>query len=426
MTKPTAASRAREMLSGSGDLGGYRPEVPARVPILSASAARRIALAAQGFAEPRPAGRVGRRELRRLVDRIGLIQIDSVSTLVRAHELPAFARLGPYPRTLIKDSTERHRDLFEYWGHAACLMPIRTQPLWRWRMHAMRDRERRWVDRIQRERPGYVDAVLAEVRERGPITAGELSDGGAATGPWWGWADGKVAIEHLFSIGELSVASRRNTFERAYDVTERVIPGAVLAAATPSLEDAHRELVRIVSRALGIATRKDIATYFYLAAARVSRSIAELVELGELEPVMVDGWSDRAYLAAGARRPRRVDARALLAPFDPLVFDRARVERLFGMRYRIEIYTPAAKRVYGYYVLPFLLGEALVGRVDLKADRARSSLVVQAAHGEVGVDRAAVAATLADELRLMAEWLELERIEVRPAGDLAVPLSSCV
>jgi len=302
MTKPTAASRAREMLSGSGDLGGYRPEVPARVPILSASAARRIALAAQGFAEPRPAGRVGRRELRRLVDRIGLIQIDSVSTLVRAHELPAFARLGPYPRTLIKDSTERHRDLFEYWGHAACLMPIRTQPLWRWRMHAMRDRERRWVDRIQRERPGYVDAVLAEVRERGPITAGELSDGGAATGPWWGWADGKVAIEHLFSIGELSVASRRNTFERAYDVTERVIPGAVLAAATPSLEDAHRELVRIVSRALGIATRKDIATYFYLAAARVSRSIAELVELGELEPVMVDGWSDRAYLAAGAAR----------------------------------------------------------------------------------------------------------------------------
>ena len=414
------------MLSGSGAPAGYRPEVPARIPSLSAPAARRIALAAQGFAEPRPGRRVGRRELRRLVDRIGLIQIDSVSTLVRAHELPAFARLGPYPRTLIKESAERHRDLFEYWGHAACLMPIRTHPLWRWRMQSMRDRERRWVDRIQRERPGYVDAVLAEVRERGPITAGELSDGGTATGPWWGWADGKVAIEHLFSIGELSVAGRRNTFERAYDVTERVIPAAVLAAPTPSIEDAHRELVRIVTRALGIATRKDIATYFYLATARVSRSIAELVELGELEPVTVEGWADPAYLAAGARRPRRVDARALLAPFDPLVFDRARVERLFGMRYRIEIYTPAPKRVYGYYVLPFLLGEALVGRVDLKADRARSTLVVQAAHGEDGVDRSAVAAALADELRLMADWLELERIEVRPTGDLAAPLSSCV
>ena len=413
-------------MSGSGGRGGYGPEVPAPVPNLSASAARRIALAAQGFAEPRPARRVGRGELRRLVDRIGLIQIDSVSTLVRAHELPAFARLGPYRRTLIKDSTERHRDFFEYWGHAACLMPIRTQPSWRWRMEAMRDRERRWVDRIQRERPGYIDAVLAEVRDRGPITAGELSDGGTATGPWWGWADGKVAIEHLFSIGELSVASRRNTFERAYDLTERVIPAAVLSTPTPSLEDAHRELVRIVTRALGIATRKDIATYFYLGTARVSRSIAELVELGELVPVAVDGWSDRAYLAAAARRPRRVDARALLAPFDPLVFDRARVERLFGMRYRIEIYTPAPKRVFGYYVLPFLLGDTLVGRVDLKADRARATLVVQAAHGEVGVDRAAVAAALAEELRLMAEWLELDRIEVRPAGDLAAALSSCV
>jgi uncharacterized protein YcaQ len=414
------------MLSGSGSRTGYGPDVPSRVTRLSGSAARRIALAAQGFAEPRPARSVGRRELRQLVDRIGLIQIDSVNTLVRAHELPAFARLGPYPRTLIKESTERHRDLFEYWGHAACLMPIRTQPLWRWRMDAMRDRERRWVDRIQRERPGYVEAVLAEVRDRGPITAGELSDGGAATGPWWGWADGKVALESLFSTGEISVASRRNTFERAYDLTERVIPAAVLATSTPSIEDAHRDLVQRVSRALGVATRKDIATYFYLGTARVTRSIAELVELGELEPVTVDGWSDRAYLATAARRPRRVDARALLAPFDPLVFDRARVERLFGMRYRIEIYTPAPKRVYGYYVLPFLLGDTLVGRVDLKADRARATLVVHAAHGEDGVDRPAVAAALADELRLMADWLELERIEVRPAGDLAAALSSCV
>ncbi|HEX5822835.1 MAG TPA: crosslink repair DNA glycosylase YcaQ family protein [Candidatus Limnocylindrales bacterium] len=401
--------------------------MPPQPPRISAPAARRIALAAQGFADARPAGGVGRRHLRRLVDGIGLIQIDSVNTLVRAHELPAFARLGPYPRTLIKESTERHRELFEYWGHAACLMPIATHPLWRWRMERMRDREwRRWVDRIQRERPGYLDVVLAEVRDRGPMSAGELSDGGSATGRWWGWADGKVALEFLFGAGELSVAGRRNTFERAYDLTERVVPRAILAMPTPSIEDAHRELVRIVSRALGVATRRDISNYLYLRADRTTAAITELVEEGDLLPVTVDGWSEPAFLAAGARRPRRVDARALLAPFDPLVFDRDRVERLFGMRYRIEIYTPAPKRVYGYYVLPFLLGDNLVGRIDLKADRPRSTLLVQAAHGEPGVDVPAVATALADELRVMAGWLELDQIEARPVGGLAPALAAAL
>ncbi len=400
------------------------PNVRSPLPRISAPAARRIALAAQGFADARPTSRVDRRHLRRLFDQIGLVQIDSVNTLVRAHELPAFARLGPYPRTLIKESTERHRELFEYWGHAACLMPMAMQPLWRWRMEHLRDGERGGVDRIERERPGYIAAVLAEVHDRGPIAASELTDGGTTTGPWWGWAEGKSVLEWLFWAGELSVAGRRNGFERVYDLTERVVPAEVLAAPTPSIEDAHRELVRIASRALGVATRTDILTYFYLRADRTAASIAELVETGDLSAVAVDGWSDPAYLAAEARRPRRVDARALLAPFDSLVFDRARVERLFGMRYRIEIYTPPPKRVYGYYVLPFLLGDTLVGRIDLKADRARATLLVQAAHGEPGVDRPAVAAALAEELRVMAGWLELDRIDVRPQGDLAPSLAA--
>jgi uncharacterized protein YcaQ len=401
-------------------------DVPTPLPRISAPAARRIALAAQGFGDARPARAVGRAAIRRLVERIGLIQIDSVNVLVRAHELPAFARLGPYPRTLLKDLTERHRELFEYWGHAACLMPMTTQPLWRWRMAAMRQRERGLVDRLDRERPGYVEAILDEVRERGPIAASELTDGGKATGPWWGWADGKSVLEWLFWVGDLSVAGRRNGFERTYDLTERVVPANVLAAPTPSLEDAHRELVRTVAKALGVATRRDIFNYLYLRADRASKAIAELVEAGELEPVQVDGWTDPAWIATDARRPRRIDARALLAPFDSLVFDRERVERLFGMRYRIELYTPPAKRVFGYYVMPFLLGDRLVGRVDLKADRGRATLLVQGAHGEPEIDRGAVVAALADELRLLANWLELERIEVRGNGDLSSGLAAVV
>ena len=393
------------------------------IPRLSSSAARRIAIAAQGLARPRPNGPVDRGHLRRLVDRIGLIQIDSVNTLARAHELPVFARLGPHRRDLLRLATERHRDLFEYWGHAACLMPMASQPLWRWRMDAWRAREGVRMERIERERPAYREAILAELRDRGPLAASELTDGGSATGPWFGWADGKIVLEWLFWVGDLSIAGRRNTFERVYDLTERVVPAEILATPTPSLQDAHRELVRIAARALGVATRRDIFDYFYLRADRTSRAIAELVEAGHLQPVAVEGWSEPAYLSTEARQPRRVDARALLAPFDPLVFDRARVERLFKMRYRIEIYTPAHRRVFGYYVLPFLLRDSLVGRVDLKADRVRGSLVVQAAWMEPGVDPPTVAGALAEELRVMAEWLELSAIEVRPQGDLAAALA---
>jgi uncharacterized protein YcaQ len=362
----------------------------------------------------------------RLVDRIGLIQVDSVNVLVRAQELPVFARLGPHPRALLKEQTERHRELFEYWGHAACLLPMRSHALWRWRMKRMRDRERPWVDRVEQARPGFVQAVLDEVRDRGPITAAELTDGGKARGPWWGWADGKLVLEWLFAAGEVSTAGRRTTFEREYDLTERIVPAEILALPTPHPDDAQRDLVRMVIRAIGVGTLSDIATYLYLGSAETGRRVAELVESGELEPVRVEGWSQPAYLAAGARQPRGVVARALLAPFDPLVFDRARVERMFGMRYRIELYTPAPKRVYGYYVLPFLLGETLVGRVDLKADRARRILLVRAAHAEPDVDRVEAAAALAEELRLMAGWLELDDIEVSGRGDLVPPLRVAV
>jgi hypothetical protein len=305
-------------------------------------------------------------------------------------------------------------------------MPMASQPLFRWRMERLRERWRGSVDRIEREKPGYVAAVLREVRDRGALAASDLTDGGKATGPWWGWAEGKSAIEYLFWAGDLSVAGRRNSFERTYDLTERVVPANVLAAPTPSIEDAHRELVRIASRALGVATRRDIFNYFYLRADRAATSIAELVEEGDLLPVTVEGWSERAYLAASAKQPRRVDARALVAPFDSFVFDRDRVERLFGMRYRIEIYTPPPKRVFGYYVMPFLLGDALVGRVDLKADRAASTLVVQAAHAEPGVDGSAVVGPLADELRVLAGWLELSDIAVRRKGDLSTVLAAAV
>ena len=396
------------------------------LPSLSAADARRIAVAAQGLASAEHGRPADRRALRRMVDQTGLIQIDSVNTVVRAHELPPFARLGPYPRSLLKESTERHRDLFEYWGHAACLLPIETQPLWRWRMQALRERERHELARIEAERPGYVDAVLAELRDRGPLTAGELTDGGKARGPWWGWADGKLVLEWLFAAGDVSVAGRRGTFERVYDLTERVVPAAVLARPTPSVEDAHRDLVRISSRALGVGTRGEIGRYFYLGSARTAAAVRDLVETGELVPVTVDGWSEPAYLAAGARRPRSVAARALLAPFDPLVFDRDRVERLFGMRYRIEIYTPAPRRVYGYYVMPFLLGDTLVGRVDLKADRARSALVAQASWAEPGMDHAVVGPELAEHLRLMAGWLDLRDVEIRPKGDLAPAVARAV
>jgi uncharacterized protein YcaQ len=344
--------------------------VTTSVERLPAGLARRIALGAQGLADPRPDGVVGARQLRRTVDRLGVVQIDSVNVLSRSHYLPFFSRLGPYPRPALDALSNHRHDLFEYWAHEASFLPVRLHPCLRWRMDAA-DREA-WgsMTRVQRDRPEYVAALLERVRDGGPLKASQLAeDRPNRPGSMWNWHAGKAALEYLFFTGVLTARARTAGFERVYDLTERVLPAAVVQAPTPARGDAIRELVRTAARALGVATETDLRDYFRLAPLDARTAIAELTEAGELQPVQVTGWERPAWLDPQARRPRWVRARALLSPFDSLVWERPRVERIFGFRYRLEIYTPAAKRVHGYYVLPFLLGDQLVGRVDLKADR---------------------------------------------------------
>ena len=380
---------------------------------LSLVQARRIALAAQGFARPRQKRAVSRAELLRTVRSVGLLQIDSVNVLVRSHYLPAFSRLGAYPRELLDRSaySGRARSLFEYWGHEASLIPVELQPLFRWRMERARRGEGMWkgVTRFGREREDFCRAVLEQVRERGPLGVSDFTASARRRGGWWGWSEGKVALEWLFWTGQLTTHSRRQ-FERVYDLPERVLPAAVVEAPTPAVEDAQRQLLRIAIRALGVATGRDLRDYFRLSVADAEARIRELEESGELRPVSIEGWRQPAFLDPAARESREVDARALLSPFDSLVWERSRTERLFGFRYRLEIYTPQHKRVHGYYVLPFLLGDQTVARVDLKADRARGALRVLRAHCEEGTNPSRVAGPLRDELRLLADWLGLERV----------------
>ncbi|MEY2590741.1 MAG: uncharacterized protein QOJ67_2725 [Acidimicrobiaceae bacterium] len=389
---------------------------------LSARQARRIALAAQGFGDQRPAGRVDLRHARKVLGHIGLLQIDSVNVLVRSHELPLFSRLGPYPRSIVTDLTERKHELFEYWAHVASFIPVELQPALRWRMERASGEAWTHVAAMEHKRPGYVDAIEAEVAERGPIAASELTDPGVKQGPWWGWGDGKSALEWLFWSGRLVSAGRGNNFERIYDLPERVLPAWVLAAPTPSLEEQQRTLLMVSARALGIGTARDVADYFRIKVPEARPRLAELVEAGSLIPTKVEGWPQTAYLHPEAQLPRWVRARALLSPFDSLIWERERTERVFGMRVRLEVYTPAPKRVHGYYVLPFLLGDALVARVDLKRDTKASALRVLAAHAEPGVDHMLVAEELAVELRAMARWLGLDRVEAADRGDLAPAL----
>jgi uncharacterized protein YcaQ len=394
-------------------------------PDLSAAAARRIALAAQGFADPAPRGTPDIRALRRVLGRIGLLQIDSVNVLVRSQYLPLFSRLGPYPAALLDRAAyaPRGRELFEYWGHEASLLPVATQPLLRWRMERAASDAWDRIRRIQREQPGLVERVRDLVAERGPVGAGDLAERRAVrAGPWWDWDDTKTALEWLFYRGEITTASRRG-FERLYDLTERVLPAAVLATPTPDPAEARRGLVRIAARALGVATEKDLRDYFRLGPADARAAVTALVEDGLLRPVTVEGWGRPAYLDPAARLPRRVQAATLLSPFDSLVWERSRAERLWGFRYRLEIYTPSHKRVHGYYVLPFLLGEHLVARADLKADRAAGVLRVPGVHLEDGHAAEEVAAALAPALRRLARWLGLDGVDVPAGGDLAVPLS---
>ena len=411
--------------------------------------ARRIALTAQGFADPRPSGRVDVRHIRRVIERVGVLQVDSVNVLCRSHYLPLFARLGPYSRTTLDRMCWGGGELFEYfWGHKASLLPVSTYPLLRWRMRAAErqlwdgeldpDLTAPWsviagMRRLSTERPGLVDDVLAMVTERGPLSAGEANPDGErrrrtdpdpdpTTGRMWNWQDAKIAIEYLFSAGLVTIAGRRN-FERLYDLTERVLP----ALPEPELEadEARRELVRISARTLGVATARELCGagigHFPLPTATARRVIGELVDAGELLSVRVEGVPQQSYLWAEAE-DRPVDARALLSPFDTLIWNRDRTQRLFDFFYRISIYMPAAQRVHGYYVLPFLLGDRLVARVDLKADRRNSALLVPTATAEPGVPD--FAEPLAAELNLMARWLELDRVLVTASGDLGRGLSA--
>ncbi len=393
---------------------------------ISLASARRIALAAQGFGEKRSEAARTWRHLNAVLARTGLFQIDSVSAVVRAHYMPAFSRLGAYPRQLIDDAAARRpRRLFEYWAHEASYLPVETWPLMQWRMHDARDNRGIYggLARFGRERADYIEDIYRRVEAEGPIAASAI-EGQKGEGGWWGWSDAKHAFEWLFWAGRITTASRRG-FERLYDLPERIIPRAIHDQPTPTPQDAIRELLKISAGALGVATAADMRDYFRLSPAQADGRIAELVESGDLLPVKVTGWSQKAFLAAGARVPRKIGGSALLAPFDPLIWERGRTERLFGFRYRIEIYTPAHKRTHGYYVLPWLLDEGLAARVDLKADRAARILRMNGAFLEEGAPTDAAQA-LARDLRHMATWLDLDDIAVTVRGNLASALAEAL
>jgi uncharacterized protein len=400
---------------------------------LTPLAARRIALTAQGFGRRRPAA-PGARHIRELVQRLGVLQLDSVNVFERAHYMPVFSRLGAYDKTVL-DRLAGHtrgrlnRQLVEYWAHEAALIPVENHPLFRWRMARVHEDAWGRMARLAAENPRLIDRTLQLVADRGPLRAGDTDQPRAPRQPaqMWNWHEGKVALEFLFWAGRL-MAARRINFERWYDLPERVLPPEVFSAPTPPEAEAQRELVRIAARALGVAAEPDLGDYFRLSRADSKARVAELVEAGELEPVIVKGWAIPAYLWHEARRPTRpLRARALLSPFDPLVWFRPRAERLFGFRYRIEIYVPAEKRVHGYYVLPFLLGEDLVARVDLKSDRQRGVLMVQGAFAEEEVDLDLVGAELAAELAIVADWQGLAGgVEVKDNGGLAPHLRAAL
>ncbi len=389
---------------------------------MSAAQARRIALAAQGFGRATQ-GPVGTRQLNGLIRRLGVLQLDSVNVFERSHYLPVFARLGAYDKTLLDTLTFGRRSNYtEAWAHQAAIIPVESWPLWRWAMDARREPTSGWGRWAEANGP-MLDFLRAELAEKGPLPAGRIEhDANVRKGPWWGWSDVKTGLECLFMFGEV-VTAGRTRFERTYALAEQRLPAEIIGRSIPK-HDAVRELVRSGAEALGIGTVRDIADYWRLPQALTKVALAELVELGDLRPVSVDGWGAPAFLHRDARIPRRISHTALLSPFDPIVWERSRALRMFDFHYRIEIYTPAPKRVYGYYTLPLLVDDALVGRIDLKTDRQNCVLLVQSAWREAGaaVDLDRVAALL----RETAAWQGMERIEVVGRGDLSADLAGAL
>ncbi|KFJ91126.1 winged helix-turn-helix domain-containing protein [Ectopseudomonas oleovorans] len=388
---------------------------------LSLAEARRLALAAQGFGRT-PRGAIAHKQLQAQIERLGVVQIDSVNALVRSHYLPTFSRLGHYQAEHLDElawGRARRRRLFEYWGHEASLLPLELYPLLRWRMRRAADGQGIYsqLAKFGVERRDAIDSVLQSVRERGALGAGSLSSRTEKAGPWWDWSAEKMALEWLFAAGLVTVAGRRG-FERLYDLPERVIPADVLNPPDLDDDEAQRRLLLRSADALGVATERDLRDYYRLDVSDSKRRIAELVEAGELLPVTVQGWRQVAYCRGEPRIPRRVRHSALLSPFDSLIWERERTERLLGFRYRLEIYTPQAKRVYGYYVLPFLHHERLLARVDLRSERATGRLAVHAVHLEEAVLSEEARLALGDSLRALAHWLGLDEVWLAPSVSL--------
>jgi len=389
---------------------------------LSTAQARRIALAAQGFRDPRPASPT-LRTLQRTIDRTGVLQVDSVNVLQRAHYMPLYSRMGAYDVDLLRRASSGDtRRLVEYWAHVQAFMPVELWPQMAFRRDEYRARRGKWS--FVGEDDELEARLLAELAERGASTSRALDEGLVVTKDHWGWNWSRTRrmLDFLFTVGDVAVAGRNSRFEVLYDLPERVLPSSVLTAPVPTVPEQHLALVRRAAQSHGVATLRCLADYFRMRIEEVRPAVETLVQTGELTPVTIEGWRRPAYLHRDARRPRAVAARALLSPFDPLVWERERTEKLFDFRYRIEIYTPADQRVHGYYVLPFLLGDELVARVDLKADRKAGALLVQGAYAEPGAP-AHTGEELSAELRALAGWLGLDDVVIAARGDLAPSLT---
>jgi uncharacterized protein len=394
---------------------------------LSNAEARRIALAAQGFVNQNRRAKVSWPTMKRELKRLHLLQIDSVNVLCRSHYLPLFSRLGTYDRAALDKRTlnTKNREFFECWAHEASLVRMDLHPLLRWRMERARngDSTYRSMNRFAAENMQYLKDVLAFVSSNGPTAQSDLPEQHKGAGGWWGWSKNKHALECLFAQGLLTTAKREG-FERFYDVPDRVIPAEILNLSTPPERDAMRQLIDLSGQTLGIGTEFDLRDYFRLPVAETKQAIADAVESGVLRPVSVSGWKHQAYVHAAAKLPRTAGATALVSPFDPIIWDRDRAERVFNFHYRIELYTPAPKRKFGYYVLPFLHGDHFAGRICLKADRQNNTLLVNASHIETGRDRDETAVHLAVEVRRLSNWLGLSSVSVAKKGPLATALIS--